>query len=288
MSVFDTFPESIDARDILTNAMRQFFGTSAEDAKLVAELSQFIDREVTSGRSFEEINLNIRQTNAWKQRFAGNEALRAAGLPELSVDEYLRAEKTYDEVLKRSGLTGLATRNNFSQLIGGNVSPVELADRVVGVYDRIRYADDALSQELQALKTSAGLSDADLAESLLLGKEGTDVLKRKISMAEISSEATRRGITSSLGAEELLNLGVDRQTAAKGFETVQQAAQPLASLANIYGVSTEGLQSELEKEQFTGLESQRRKQLTNQELRAFSGQSGTANISLERQNRGRI
>jgi hypothetical protein len=288
MSVFDTFPESSDARDILINSLRQFFGTSAQDAQLVAQLSQFIDREVTSGRSFEEININIRQTDAWKQRFSGNEALRAAGLPELDVSSYLAAEKSYTEILNRAGLNNLANRNNFSQLIGGAVSAAELADRVVGVYDRIRFADDALAKELQGLKTAAGLSDADLAESLLLGKEGTDVLKRKISMAEITSESSRRGITSALGAEELLNLGVDRSTAAKGFETVRQAQQPLASLANIYGVSTEGLQAELETEQFTGLESQRRKQLSRQELAAFSGESGTAGISLDNRRQGRI
>jgi hypothetical protein len=59
-------------------------------------------------------------------------------------------------------------------------------------------------------------------------------------------------------------------------------------LANIYGSQTEGLQQELEKEQFTGLQSERRKKLSRKEIASFAGQSGTASVSLQRNRAGSL
>jgi hypothetical protein len=47
-------------------------------------------------------------------------------------------------------------------------------------------------------------------------------------------------------------------------------------------------QTELEKEQFQGLASERRRRLAEQEQAAFMGRSGTANISLGRRKPGSI
>lgn len=292
MSIMDTFGAvdtgSENARDILMNALRQFFGNSAEDAALIAQLGGFIDQQILDGRSGEEIQLNIRQTEAWKKRFAGNELLRQAGLPEFSASEYLQAEKTYAQILSNSGLGDLSRRETFTSLIGGNISATELQDRIFGAYDRVINADEELAKELSKLREFGGLTNADLAKSLLLGKDGAAVLQRKIAAAEITSEASRRGLRSELGANELLSLGVNRAEAAAGFEKVAQATAGLTQLANIYGSQTEGLQKELEQEQFTGLQSQRRKRLARQELSSFSGQSGSASVSLQRDRAGQL
>jgi hypothetical protein len=277
-----------DARDILTNALKKFFGASAEDAALIASLGTFVDQQLLSGRSIEEINLNIRQTDAWKKRFAGNELLRQAGFAEFTPSEYLMMEKSYSQILANTGMGDLARRETFTSLIGGNVSVAELQDRVNLAYERVLNADDQLSQELQKLREFGGLSNADIAKSLLMGKDGAAVLQRKIAAAEISSEASRRGLTSSIDPNELVTLGVSRREAAQGFEAVAQATPALQQLANIYGSQTEGLQQELEKEQFTGLQSERRKKLSRKEIASFAGQSGTASVSLQRNRAGSL
>lgn len=292
MSIMDTFgsveTSAENARDILINALRQFFGNSAEDAALISQLGSFVDQQILDGRSADEIKLNIRQTEPWKKRFAGNELLRQAGLPEFSAEEYLRVEKSYAELLSNSGLGDLARRETFTSLIGGNISAAELQDRIFGAYDRVINADEELAKELSKLREFGGLTNADLAKSLLLGKDGAAVLQRKIAAAEINSEASRRGLRSELGADDLLSLGISRAEAAKGFENVAQTTAGLTQLANIYGSQTEGLQKELEQEQFTGLQSQRRKKLARQELSSFAGQAGSASVSLQRDRAGQL
>lgn len=259
--------------------LRTFFNTAA-DEDTVRQLMTFIDQQVTSDVPEDAIMINIRQQPFYKTRFKGNEGLRAAGLAELSPAEYLDAERQYSDILTRANLNNLGRRDVFASLIGGQVSAVELQDRVVNVYDRIRNADQALKEEMQRLNQLGNVTAADFAESLLLGKEGAASLKRKIAQAEISTEFTTRGLTSALGVTELERLGVSRQQAAGGAEYAKTGTRRLQDLAAIYGVESAEMQKELEQEAFRGLASQRRRQLTGRERAAFSGAAGTGTPSL--------
>jgi hypothetical protein len=289
MTITDTtFQEDALARDIIIEALRGFFGAGVEDSILIAELGSFIDSQLTENKTEDEIWINIRQTSAWRQRFAGNEALRLAGLSELDAATYLALEKQYAASLVSSGLGNLATRDNFAALIGGNVSAVELEDRIVGVYDRIKYADEALSAELQTLKSSGLLSDADLAESLLLGDQGTEVLKRKIAMAEITSEASRAGIKATVDAKELLAQGVSREQARLGYQRVAAMTPEYEAAAERNRIDSGGLQKEIEQESLLGLRSQRRAKIAAAEEASLSGSTGTSRISLGQQSAGKI
>lgn len=262
-----------DVRNILVAGLGSVF-TSPQDAALVQQLTAFLEAQIAGDYTFEEVQINLRNQQAYKDRFAGNETLKAQGLAPLDEASYLANERQYMETLRSYGLSNLATRDTFAKLIGGNVSPVELQDRVINVYDRIKNADEALSKELQSMRQMFNVNESDLAGALLMGPDGTQILKRKIDEAAINAEATVRGLKSTIGAEELNRLGVTRADAAKGFEAVKQATGALDKLSGIYGGDTKGLQSELEKEQFTGLMSKRRKQLVTKELGTFSGQSG--------------
>ena len=204
----------------------------------------------------------------------------------LSPAEYLKAESQYTEILKRYDLNDLARRDTFATLIGGQVSAVELTDRVVNVYDRIRNADPLLRAEIDRVEelSRGQLTDADFAKALLTGSEGSNELKRKISTAEISAEARTRGLDVSR-AEQLQQLGVTRAQARTGFEQIRLTQPRLTQLSEIYTGETPeatGLQTELEAEQFQGLQSERRRRLAEQEQTAFMGQSGTQGIGLRR------
>lgn len=279
--------EARAARASLESWLGTFFDPTA-DANMIKDLMTFVDQQITEDIPAEAIMLNIRGQKFYQDRFAGNAALQKKGLAELTPAEYLAAERSYSEILRQSGLERLATRQNFSSFIGGEVSAVELQDRVTNVYGRIMNADTALRKELQALKANTNITDSDLAESLLMGKEGANVLKRKIAMAEIGAEFTPRGITSALGAEELVNLGVTREQARAGAEFTRMGTERLGVLSDVYSVSRTGLQAELETEAFKGLESQRRKKLTEMEKSAFAGSAGTGTPSLGRTPAGAI
>lgn len=248
--------------------------TSPQDAALLQQLTQFVEDQVMNDVPLGEININLRNLQAYKDRFAGNEALKAAGFAPIDEYTYLNMERQYTETLRSYGLNNLATRDNFNKLIGGNVSVAELQDRVVNVYDRIKNADDALSKELQSLRESFNVNDSDWVSAILMGSDGTQLLKRKISEAEISAEATVRGLNSSMGAEELAKLGVTRAQASQGFEAVKQMKGSLEKLGGIYGTDTTDIQKQLEQEQFTGLLSKKRKDLMTKETQTFSGKSG--------------
>jgi hypothetical protein len=210
----------------------------------------------------------------------------------LSPAEYLSREEEYSEVLRAYDLEDLATRDTFTSLIGGMVSKTELADRVVNVYDRIRNADPALKAELDRVRelSQGALGDRDFAKALLTGGEGTQELKRKISTAEISAEARARGLNVNT-AQQLQQLGVTREQARAGFETISQAQPTFEKLAGIYdreALAPEASQTELEQEVFQGMASERRKRLVQRETAAFSGASGMSGSALSTQRAGQI
>ena len=289
-----------NAREFLLGSLREYF-SRPEDSPFLADLEKIIDQYVVEEYDADTIRVLLPQTEPFKKRFAGNEARIKAGLGALSPADYLQAENQYNEILKRFNLGDLAKRDTFSTLIGGQVSAAELTDRVVNVYDRIRNADPALRDELDRVEGLGGnITDADFAKALLTGAEGANELKRKISTAEITAEARTRklGVTS---AEQLQQRGITREQAAAGFEQIRLTQPTMEKLSDIYrrdltpttpegrAERTQEFQTELEREQFGGLASERRRRLAEQEQTAFMGQSGTAaGVSLGRRRRGQF
>lgn len=291
-TVTSTVTEKRNAREFLIAALRPYFA-SASDAGFLKDLEGIIDDYIKQDYDADTISVLLPQTKPYQERFKGNVARAAAGLSQLSPAEYIQAEEQYNEILKRFNLGSLASRDTFANLISGQVSAAELTDRVVNVYDRIRNADPALKSELDRVKElSAGqLSEADFAKALLTGETGANELKRKITVAEIGAEARTRGLETTR-AQQLEQLGVTREQARAGFEQIGLTQPRLTQLSEFYTGTTpdaSGLQEELEREQFQGMQSQRRRRLAEQEQTAFMGQSGTAGAaSLARRRTGSI
>jgi hypothetical protein len=107
-------------------------------------LSPVIRSLMEQGVSTDEAALELRKTQAYKTRFIGNEGRIAKGLAVYSPAEYLQAEQTYRDVLAQNGLEALAGTETYSKLISGAVSPVEMQDRIVNVFNKIDNADSAL------------------------------------------------------------------------------------------------------------------------------------------------
>jgi hypothetical protein len=256
---------------------------------------RIVDLTVNQGYSETALTLALRQSPEYKTRFSGiekynkNFAADIAGgrkAQPLTPAQYIKAEQEYQEILTRYGIGDLASQETFSELIGGDVSAIELKDRVENVYDKIRNADSVLKEELKTYFPT--LTEADFAKSLLTGKSPEDMassLKRRVSQAEISSEAARAGVGGlTIGrASELEQMGITRTLARVGYSKIAAQQATLEKLGGIYNQDVTGLQTELEAEQFQGLASQRRKKLEETEQATFAGRSGVSQVSLSQQ-----
>lgn len=262
-------------------------------------LSPVIRGLMEQGVSTDEAALELRKTDAYKKRFIGNEGRIAKGLAVYSPAEYLQAEQTYRDVLAQNGLEALAGTETYSKLISGAVSPVEVQDRIVNVFNKIDNADSALKEQLGTYFSTYGVGDpalqrTQIASALLMGANSAQELERSLQKSQLRAAATTAGL-GVLGEPEVTDLQKQLEaaktydvygTAKKAFGELATVQPTTTKLSQIYNEDTAGLQQELQQEAFFGLASQRRKKLEQREQAAFSGQAGTSTVSLAQQASG--
>jgi hypothetical protein len=261
--------------------------------ELVPEIKKYLQQGLSSA----EATLQLRQTPTYKTRFKGNEGRLAKGLPAYSPAEYLQAEETYANLLNSNNLSGLSNKETFSKLISGGVSPAEAQDRINNVFNKIDNASDDVKNELGRYFSQYGVGDPliqrnQIAEAILSGENPAMKLESNIKRAQLRAGATAAKYTLPeervATVEKLLSeAGVNNVYAAgqQGFQTLAQIEPATQTLAERYNSPTVSA-SELEKEAFLGLRSERRKKLEEQEKATFKGSAGTTQVSLAQQGIG--
>lgn len=267
----------------------------------IGDLGDAITNAVVKGYSTDTIELIMQDPNstdplavAFQMRFPANKARAAAGKSVLSPAEYLRAERSYTEVLRSYGVSNLASKEKLSQFISNDISATEVADRVGIAINRVQNADPDTKKALAEYYPM--LNQADIVGAVLDPTEGLPALQRKIQIAEIGGAALAQGIKTSegktnimMGAEALANLGVTKAQAREGFQTVAEVTPRGEFLSQISPGENYG-QLQAEQEAFQGLASAKRARLslTEQERARFGGASGVNKASLTSQTRGEI
>ena len=254
---------------------------------LVPELKTFIEE----GISPSEFTLRLRQTDAYKKRFAANAQRINKGLRALSEAEYIGLEDQYQNVMRQYGLPEsyysrgeMGRQEGFEKFIAGDVSPGELEDRISTAQKRVINANPEVAQ---ALKTFyPGISNGDILAYTLDPSRAIEDIKRKVTAAEIGGAAVRAGLTTSAAdAEYLQRYGVTKEQADQGYQAAAQIVPRASQLSEIYrqGPYT---QATAEQEIFNlpgQVEAQRqRKKLTELETSAFSGRAGVGAIARDR------
>lgn len=163
------------------------------------------------------------------------------------------------------------------------------------------YAINADPARVDTLKQLGYInSNTDLTDFYMDPNVGAENMKQNINTAAFAIEAVRRAnklapldvasakqYGAQLTAQGLSEAQVSA-LASQGYATVAETLEPLTKYSGIYeGAGAKGattIQSELEAEQFKGLESERRKRLAEQNVMAFRGQSGLTSQSLSRGN----
>lgn len=192
----------------------------------LGQLADWAYQQVTSAA---DLDMNVfmtklREQPAYKERFAGNEIRRAAGLNVLSESEYLAMEDTYKQIARAGGLpTGMLDRGETTKLIGGDVSPAEWAQRVNEGYKAAQQADPIVRGQLKALY---GVGDGELAAFFLEPDRALPLIERQFGAAKVAAEAQRTGFgqLTLAEAEQLRAQGLTPDQAAQSFGQLAQSA----------------------------------------------------------------
>ena len=254
---------------------------------LVEPLKQFIQ----DGISPSEFTLRLRETDAYKKRFAANAQRVAKGLRALSEAEYITMEDQYQNVMRQYGLPDtyytrgeMGRQEGFEKFIAGDVSAVELEDRISTAQKRVLNANPEVVQALKQFYPD--ITNGDILAYTLDPNNAIENIKRKVTAAEIGGAALQAGLQTGLArAEELGAAGITKQQAQQGFQTVAEIAPRGGMLADIYKQSPY-TQTTAEAEIFGVAGStdaaRQRKRLTQLETAAFQGSAGSGAIARDR------
>lgn len=246
----------------------------------LATLANKILQFVQEGYDGTTIALLLQDTPEYKQRFAGNEARGKAGLPALSPAEYVATEKAYAQVMRSAGLPAgfYDGPDDFARFIERDVSPQELNERV-GMASNLLYRNREAAEQIRQFYPE--LSEGDLVASLLDPKAALPAIERKVRAAEIGSAAREQGLsTSRASAERYADLGVDVDTARRGYSEIGEFLPVTERIAERFRTSYS--QEDAEQEVLGQMASARRKrdQLKRSEVALFRGSGGVQRGSL--------
>jgi hypothetical protein len=111
---------------------------------------------ITEGLSPAEFTLRLRETDAYKKRFAANAQRIAKGLAALSEAEYIGLEDQYQSIMRNYGLPesyyargDMGRQEGFERFIAGDVSAAELEDRIVTAQNRVINAAPQVADALR-------------------------------------------------------------------------------------------------------------------------------------------
>jgi hypothetical protein len=279
------------AYDLLFSQFQQY-GLGA----LVEPLKGFI----TEGLSPAEFTLRLRDTDAYRKRFAANQARIQKGLSALSEAEYIGLEDQYQNVMRQYGLPEsyytrgeMGRQQGFEKFIAGDVSAAELEDRIQTAQNRVVNAAPEVAQSLREFYPD--ITNGDILAYALDPDQALTNIKRKVTAAEIGAGARQAGLGAGVSrAEELARYGVTGAQAREGFQAVASVLPRAGMLADIYAKQEVGpyTQTTAEQEVFglTGAaEAQRKRQkLTQLEQAQFAGSSGAAGGALSRERAGQF
>lgn len=251
---------------------------------------------ITSSTSPSEFALRLRETDAYKKRFAGNAARIAKGLAALSEGDYIKLEDKYQAVMRNYGLPAsyytkgdLGRQEGFEKLISNDVSAAELEDRILLAQDRVLKAAPEISAALKKFYPDVTNGDI-LAYALDPAKALTDI-KKKVTTAEIAGTAAKYGLTTSeIDAEYLARYGVTKEKAEQGYSTVSDILSRGRQLGDFYKSPYTQEMAEVEAFGLPSYEESKRqrKRLAALEQASFSGESGLTQGALSRERSGQF
>jgi hypothetical protein len=251
---------------------------------------------IESGISPAEFTIRLRETDAYKKRFAANAQRINKGLRALSEAEYITLEDQYQDVMRRYGLPttyyargDMGRQEGFEKFIGGDVSPVELEDRIQTAQRRVLNAAPQVRDALTQFY-GAEIGNGDILAYVLDPEKAIENIKRKVTAAEIGAGAMQAGLATGVArAEELQRYGVTGEAAKTGFGKIASGLERGRQLSKIYE-QPEYTQQVAETEVFALPSAEKarrqRQRIGKLEQATFGGTTGLTGGALESQRAG--
>lgn len=235
------FQQGVETATTILQSTFKYYGL--EDPQLVGDIKTALaERRITGASSIDDIGVQLRESEAFKRRFAANEARLAAKKPAYSVSQYLQLESAYRQALNASGMPKdfYDTPEDFQNFIANDISPDEIQYRIQQGYEAVKNADPQVVNEL---KTLYGLDDATLAAYFIDPNRTKEQVVRSARAAEVAAQARQQaGISLTAPQAELLSTqGVTESTAQAGFAKIKQSEQLLSPLAGEDALTQEEL-----------------------------------------------
>lgn len=222
----------------------------------------------------------LRQTDAYKKRFAGNEQRIKNGFNAISEAEYLSAEDAIKSTMRRYGLAeDYYSRDKLATLIGGDVSATEVDGRIGQAKKVIDNADPNIKSSLVSLY---GASMSDMLGYVLAPETALEVVQRRVNAGFAAGVASGQGIDLGLSLSEQvgdLTMG-DERTLRAQFANIGDLARSTSRLASI---DNEDVSSQDVVRGEFGIDQQadqKVRRLQSRERARFSGQSATGSSTL--------
>lgn len=170
----------------------------------------------------------MRQSPQYDRYFAGNR--RPDGTFRMTEAEYMSTIRAYRTLLSDFGLNPDLFQKRFVSLIEGEVSPLELRERLGAAYEGI-IANIPQVREFYA-RYGYDLSDAAIFASVIDPEIGDAILARRIAVAQVGGEGLARGFDVDLSfAERLADAGLSQQEARGFFARAEAELPTLETLA---------------------------------------------------------
>lgn len=273
------------AYDILFNEFDKYGMGS-----LVNEVKQYI----VDGLSPAEFTIKLRASKPYQDRFAANTKRIANGFKAIDEATYLGLEDSYQSIMQNYGLPtnyyqkgNLGVQKGFEELIGGNVDPITLEERIVEG-QKVTKGNKAIIDTAKQFYPT--LTDGDFLGYVLDPKNGIEEIKRKVTAVEIGAGAAEANLGINLQrAIELGTSGVNKAQAKQGFAAIGTGLQRGSELAAIYGQDPY-TQTTAEEEVF-GLSgktdaTKQREKITGLEKATFNAKTGATSSAIVRDRAG--
>ena len=290
--------------------VKEMFRAAGLDENFISSLMSTIDSVYANNvkPTASQIQVAINTSDAYKQRFKGNEAIRqrmagGQGRPGdrlLTPAEYIALERTYRTIFADAEMPAGYYDNvdDFANLIGNSVSAAELQSRVDTAKSALREADNAT---LNTLQQYYNLSQGDLVSYLLdparampilegrqtqgqYGLNSREELQRQYAAAQVGGTAARQGLEAGQGlSEEIVQQG-KQQYAEQAFSAAGAENKNIQRLGSLYGEPLDFKDMVKETLSLTGgVEAGvKRRKFASKERAAFGGQSAIDKSSLSR------
>lgn len=239
---------------------------------------------IKNARNENDMLVKIRESDAYKKRFAGNIARAKAGFGMLNEAQYLAQEESYRQAMHAAGLPKgfYDSPDDFAQLMGGDVSVAEVTARADMAGTAMVNKDPEF---VKAMKRMYGLTKGELAAYAMDPDRALPLLQRRFDAMELGAEAGRFDIDrgNKRWLNKLVSQGVDQGAARQAFGKVDAIEGDVGRLAGLAGVKQSSDKQLANNELGVGGKKSRRRAkrdnaLRSQERARLSGGSGGGGV----------